>query len=142
MIIPDINLLIYAYNKDAPHHEQARDWWENAMSGQQTIGLPWVVSLGFLRLMTNRKVLAFPLDASEALSHVRSWMQRPQVQLLQPGPRHLEILESFAQQNLLSSALITDAHLAALVIENQAAIHSNDSDFDRFPGLRRHNPLR
>jgi predicted nucleic acid-binding protein len=31
--------------------------------------------------------------------------------------------------------------LAALAIEFQAELYSNDSDFDRFPGLRRRNPL-
>lgn len=141
MIIPDINLLIYAYNSDAPHHERARGWWQEAMEGRQTVGLPWIVCLGFLRLMTNRKVLLRPLDSVELLDHIRSWMVRPQVQVLQPGPRHLEILESFAQQGLMSSNLVTDAHLAALAIEHQAQLHTNDSDFDRFPGLRRHNPI-
>jgi predicted nucleic acid-binding protein len=37
--------------------------------------------------------------------------------------------------------LTTDAHLAALAIEYQAELHSTDSDFSRFPGLRWRNPL-
>lgn len=141
MIIPDINLLVYAYNRDAPHHAQARVWWQGLMEGSQTVGLPWVVGLGYLRLMTNRRILEKPLEAAEALSHVQAWMARPQVQILPAGPRHLQILESFSQQRLLSSALVTDAHLAALAIEHQAELHSNDCDFDRFPGLRWRNPL-
>jgi predicted nucleic acid-binding protein len=68
-------------------------------------------------------------------------MARPQVQMLQPGPRHIQILESFSQKQLLSSALTTDAHLAALAIETQSELHSNDVDFERFPGLRWRNPL-
>jgi predicted nucleic acid-binding protein len=36
---------------------------------------------------------------------------------------------------------VSDAQLAALAIEYQAVLHSNDSDFSRFPGLRWHNPL-
>ena len=141
MIVPDINLLVYAYNTDAPHHVPARNWWRDIMSGQQTVGIPWVVSLGFLRLMTNNRVLARPLTATEALARIRSWMECPHVQVLQPGLRHLDILESFAEQQLISSPLATDAHLAALAIEFQAELHSNDNDFDRFPGLRRRNPL-
>ena len=39
------------------------------------------------------------------------------------------------------TALMTDAHIAALAIENQATVHSNDSDFSRFPGLHWINPL-
>lgn len=141
MILPDINLLVYAHNTDAPYHRTAKAWWEDVLSDRQSVGLPWVVTLGFLRLTTNRKVFAKPLTGDEALAHVRSWLARPQVQVLQPGPRHLDILESFSRQQLLSSALTMDAHLAALAVEYQAALHSNDADFDRFPGLRRRNPL-
>jgi len=35
-----------------------------------------------------------------------------------------------------------DAHIAALAIDNQAEVHSNDRDFSLFPGLRWNNPLR
>ena len=37
--------------------------------------------------------------------------------------------------------LTTDAHLAALAMENQANLHTTDADFARFPGLRWENPL-
>lgn len=43
---------------------------------------------------------------------------------------------------MLSSDLTTDAHLAALAIEHQGVVFSNDADFGRFPGLRHRNPLR
>jgi predicted nucleic acid-binding protein len=42
----------------------------------------------------------------------------------------------------VAGALTTDTHLAALAIEHQCELHSNDSDFQRFPGLRWRNPLR
>jgi toxin-antitoxin system PIN domain toxin len=141
VIIPDINILVYAYNADAPHHARARRWWEDALSGVETIGLPWVVCLGFLRLMTSRSVLMDPWPAPDVISIIREWLGRPQTQVLQPGSRHLDILESFASQHVLTSNLTTDAHLAALAVEHQATICSNDSDFDRFPGVRRRNPL-
>ncbi|MDT8392061.1 MAG: PIN domain-containing protein [Lentisphaeria bacterium] len=141
MIVPDVNLLVYAYNSDAPFHEQAKAWWKGLMNGCHDVGLPWVVSLGFLRLMTNPRVLIQPLTATEAMSHVNSWFERLQVSILQPGPRHLQILQSFADRQLLVSNLVTDAHLAALAIENGAELHSNDADFTRFPGLRHRNPI-
>ena len=141
MIIPDINLLVYAYNLDAPYHAPAHAWWKRQMEGTQTVGLTWAVCLGYLRLMTNRNILKAPLEAREALAHIHSWCSRPQVQILHPGPRHLQILKSFAQQGLMTSALVTDAHLAAVAIETQAELHSNDTDFGRFTGLRWHNPL-
>jgi toxin-antitoxin system PIN domain toxin len=141
MIVPDVNLLVYAYNCDAPRHSAAKKWWEDQMSGFREIGIPWVVAMGFLRLMTNPKVMERPMSALEALAGIRSWMERPMVRIIVPGPRHIEILNQFAEQRLLSSALITDSHIAAIVIEHNAELHSNDRDFHRFPGLRLRNPL-
>ena len=141
MIIPDVNLLVYAYNSDVPQHQQAKTWWEQGMRGRQPVAIPWVVALGFLRIMTSRAVLPRPMGVGTALDHVRSWLDQPAVLLLQPGPRHLGILTSFGEAGVLTAALMTDAHIAALAIENQATVHSNDSDFSRFPGLHWINPL-
>jgi hypothetical protein len=142
MIIPDVNLLLYAYNEDAPWHAPARAWWESVLSGTECVGLPWVVGLGYLRLATNSRVLRDPWTPLEALGHIGSWLERPNVQLVQPGPRHLELLAHFAAEGLLSSELTTDAHIAALGVENHAIVYSNDADFSRFPGLRLRNPLK
>jgi toxin-antitoxin system PIN domain toxin len=141
VIIPDINLLVYAYNSDAPFHEEARLWWEDLLSGSGSVGLPWVVSLGFVRIMTARAVLTDPLRPEEAISHVRSWLVRPQTHVLHPGPRHLEILDGIMRDSQVTGRMTTDAHLAALAIETQSELHSNDGDFARFPGLRWRNPL-
>lgn len=141
MLIPDVNLLVYAYNSSSPDHRAARAWWETALSGKGTVGVPWVVLLGFQRLMTSRRIMDDPMTTGEAISHVRSWLEQPQVQVIHPGPRHLDLLESLADTARVSSELTTDLHLAALAIEHQAELHSNDSDFRRFPGLRWVNPL-
>ncbi|MDX2436974.1 MAG: type II toxin-antitoxin system VapC family toxin [Acidobacteriota bacterium] len=142
MIIPDINLLAYAYNSDAPHHDAARAWWEDCLSEPRPVGIPWVVSLGFVRIMTSRAVLVDPMEPGEALANVQSWLERPQAHPLVPGPRHLEILTEIMCDAGASGRLTTDAHLAALAIETQAELHSNDADFSRFPGLRWVNPLQ
>ena len=142
MIVPDVNLLVYAYNDLAPQQKKARRWLEEILSGQQTVGLPWLVCIAFIRLTTNRRVVPTAAHASAAIQHIRKWLACPQVVVLQPGPRHLDILDSFAGQNLITGDIATDAHLAALAIENQAELHSNDADFSRFPGLRWRNPLR
>ena len=140
--IPDINLLVYAYNRDAPHHDASRAWWEDLLNSDGRVAIPWVVSLGFIRLMTHRAVLVEPLAPGRAVAHVRSWLERSTVEVLEPGPRHLEILDQLLCELRTAGNLSTDAHLAALAIEHQASLHSNDSDFGRFPGLRWHNPLR
>ena len=141
MILPDINLLVYAYNSDAPHHEEARGWWEGGLSRPGTVGLAWVVMLGFVRIMTSREVLLTPMTPAEAIGHVRSWLDCPQTHVVIPGPRHLDILAEIMAASRAPGRLTTDAHLAALAIETQSELHSNDSDFSRFPGLRWRNPM-
>jgi hypothetical protein len=132
---------VYAYNSDAPFHEPARQWWESRLSQRGTVGLPWIVILGFVRLMSSHAVLTDPMTPPEAIGHARSWFERPQTQIVIPGPRHLEILAHLMETTCMSSRSTTDAHLAALAIETQAELHSNDLDFARFPGLRWKNPL-
>lgn len=141
MIVPDINLLVYAHNAAAPLHDPARRWWEDLLSRDALVGVPWVVSLGFVRLVTNPAVLVQPLPAADALDTVRDWFSRSSLQVLDPGPRHLPILRSLFLATGVAGRLTTDSHLAAIVIEHQCELHSNDADFARFPGLRWRNPL-
>jgi len=63
------------------------------------------------------------------------------VSILNPGPRHLDILERLLRELGIAGGLTTDAHLAALAIEHQCTLCSNDQDFSRFGGLRWENPL-
>ena len=141
MILPDINLLVYAHNELAPLHRAARAWWEELMNREAAIGIPWAVAFGFVRLVTHRSVLVDPLLPVAALACVESWFERPYVQALDPGPRHLAITRGLFESTGVAAGLTTDTHLAALAIEYGAEVHSNDRDFDRFPGLRWRNPL-
>lgn len=136
-----MNLLVYAYNEAAPQHEQARAWWESSLSGSERIGLAWVAVLGYLRIATSRRALLSPVTPATALGHVRSWLERSQVEIVNPGSRHLDLLEGLAAAVGTIGTMASDLHLAAIAIEHQAELHSNDGDFARFPGLRWRNPL-
>lgn len=141
MIIPDINILIYAHNEADPQHEPAKRWWENAINGTETIGLPWIVIGGFVRLMTHPKILESPMPVSEATEAARLWLGQTSVITLEPGKRFPAIF--FDLLNKLGSAgnLTTDAQIASLAIERQATVYSCDFDFARFEGLQWNNPL-
>ena len=141
MIVPDLNLIVYAHNQDAPHHRGARAWWEALLNGTEPVAVPWVVVLGFVRLMTHRAVLVTPLAPDAALAHVRAWFGCRVVERLDPGTQHLDVLARLFAAAGTAGNLTTDAHLAALAIEHQCELHSNDADFARFPGLRWRNPL-
>lgn len=141
MIVPDINLLVHAYNSDSRVHRAARAWWEGLLNGTRPVGLAWVTILGFVRVTTHRQILSRPLRPDAACARVRAWLACPYVAILHPGQRHAEILFGLLEQLGTGGNLTTDAHLAALSIEHQAELHSTDADFSRFPGLRWKNPL-
>lgn len=141
MIVPDLNLLIHAYNRDSPMHAKARVWWEGSMNDPAPVGLAWVAILGFIRISTHRTILENPLPVKAACDHARSWLAQPQVTLLHPGDRHAEILFDLLGAAGTAGNLTTDAHLAALAIEYQAVLHTTDADFSRFSGLRWRDPL-
>lgn len=141
MILPDVNLLIHAYNLRSAVHREARAWWEGHLNGAQPVGLAWAGVLGFIRIATHRQILTNPLSVATACGHARAWLARPHVTILDPGPRHAEILFTLLESLGTAGNLTTDAHLAALAIEHQAELHSTDVDFSRFSGLRWVNPL-
>ncbi len=141
MIVPDVNLLIHAYNLESPVHVAARRWWESLLNGTQPVGLAWVAVLGFLRIATHRQILAHPMPVVTACEQARAWLMRPYVSILHPSERHAEILFGLLGSLGTAGNLTTDAHLAALAIEHQAELHTTDADFSRFPGLRWANPV-
>ena len=141
MIVPDVNLLIYAHDADAKDHDRARRWWEDQVNGPISVGLPWVVTTGFIRLLTHPRVMARPATPEHALDYVLEWFEFPHVTPINPGADHLTHIRRFLAATGVGGNLTTDAHIAALAMEYQAEVHSNDRDFGRFPGLRWRNPL-
>jgi uncharacterized protein len=141
VIIPDVNLLVYAVNQDSPSHERARTWLEQTLSDSETVGLPWLVLVAFLRLTTHPRIFETPLHTSAALDLVNGWMAQPCAQAIEPGERHWLVLSQLLRQSGTAGNLTNDAHLAAIAIERNAVLHSADNDFRRFTGLRFHNPL-
>jgi len=141
VVVPDINLLVYAYNRAAPEHVRARLWWEELLSSDTPVAIPWVVTLGFIRLMSHPAVLQQPLSLSSCAGHVHEWFSCPNVRTVDPGRRHWSILVRLLSRLHAAGNLITDAHLAAIAMEYNAELHSNDADFVRFAGLNWVNPL-
>ena len=82
MIIPDVNLLVYAHDATSRRHDAARGWWEALLNGTTRVGLPWNAILGFIRVSTHAGILRTPLDVGGACDRVRSWIARPQAMKL------------------------------------------------------------
>jgi toxin-antitoxin system PIN domain toxin len=134
-------VLLYALNEDAPHHWTLLHWWENTVNGDESVGLPWVVLLGFLRISTNPKIFPNPLEPAAAIAKINTWLSLANTCLMSEKAEHWEILRTILAGAGTPGNLTTDAHLAALAISHGAILVSCDGDFARFRGLRWENPL-
>jgi len=141
MIVPDANLLLYAYDSESPFHAAASRWWAALLSGVEPVGLCPVVVFAFLRLSTHGKVFDRPLTAGEAAKCIASWLARPNVRLLVAGPGHIEAVTRLLTKAGTAGNLVTDAQIAALAMEYGATVHSADTDFARLTGVSWENPL-
>lgn len=141
MKILDVNLLIYAHNTRMPDHERARAWFEEVMSGAETVGLPWHTLLGFVRLTTRAAIMSPPLTTAAALDQVDRWLAQPCATVVHPTERHPVVLRRMLDAVGTGGNRVPDAHLAALAVEHGATLCSRDEDFGRFPGLRWLDPV-
>ena len=142
MIVPDANLLIYAYDRSSPYHDKAKHWWQECLSGTETVALTHPVVFAFVRVGTNARILIDPMTLGEATDHVGSWLQRSVVHVIEAGPNHLqEVFELLAAAGSAGGNLVVDAQVAALALSRRAVIHTADQDFRRFPGVKCHYPL-
>ncbi|MEM1159081.1 MAG: TA system VapC family ribonuclease toxin [Verrucomicrobiota bacterium] len=141
MILPDLNVLLYAYNPHTPQHQRAVTWWQACLNGDELIGLPNEVCLGFVRIATNQRLGKAAVGISEARAIVEQWVQQPQTRILQPAADHFTAVMDLMESAMASGALVSDAVLAAYAIANRATLYSNDADFSRFCDLDWKNPL-
>lgn len=141
MILPDANLLIYAYDSGSPFHRPAARWLKGLLSGSEPVGFCPIVLFSFLRLATNPRVFTQPMSVAEATSRMQAWLDRPNARVLYPGPEHMAEVFALLKAAGTAGNLVSDAQIAALAVEYRATIHSADTDFARFKGLDWINPL-
>jgi toxin-antitoxin system PIN domain toxin len=142
MILVDANLLIYAIDRDSPHHQKAKHWLESTLSGTTEVGLAWIVILAFIRITTRHGIMRNPLPTEAAISYVESWLNQPYVTAVGPGQQHWPIFRNLLRGTGTAGNLTSDTHLAALALEHGYEIYSADYDFQRFPSITHINPLK
>ena len=113
MIIPDVNLLLYAVVTAFPQHETAHTWWEETINSASEIGLASPAIFGFIRIATNPRVLSPPLPVAAATGFISGWRGQPNISHLIPGPRHIEIASGLLAGVGTGGNLTTDVQLAA-----------------------------
>lgn len=141
MILPDVNVLVYAHREDAPAHARYRDWLVAQVSSPRAYALSDLVLSGFLRVVTHPRVFREPSPLEEATAFVRELRDRPHCVRVRPGPRHWEIFVQLVEGVEAKGNLVPDAYLAALAIESGCEWITTDRDYARFPELRWRHPL-
>lgn len=140
MKLLDANILLYAYDRDSPHHAACRSWLDAALNAEESVALPWQTLLAFVRISSNPRAVRKPLSGPEACAIVTSWLERPNVTVVGAGERFWQIFQAQVRDAQVSGPLVTDAALAALALEHGATLCSTDRDFRRFDGLKLLDP--
>lgn len=135
MTLVDANVLLYAVNADAQHHDRSRRWLDGALSGGGTVGFAWIALLAFVRLATKQGLFEEPLSVEEAFDRVDAWLAAPTAVVLDPGPDHSRVARRLLAAVGVGGNLVNDAHLAAIALHHGAAVVSFDDDFARFDGV-------
>jgi toxin-antitoxin system PIN domain toxin len=142
VILPDVNLLVYAHRTDPTVPPAARTWLDAALVGGEPLGLADEVLASFLRIVTNRRI--YPVDPTPidvALTAVAAWRAAPSTFNVRAGARHWDIFTRLCRDTGAAGNDVPDVYLAALALELDAELHTADAGFARFPRLRWRNPL-
>jgi toxin-antitoxin system PIN domain toxin len=140
MRLVDANVLLYAVNRASVHHRDARRWLDTALTSQEAVGFAWITLLAFLRLGTHPAIFSRPMSLPVAVEIARDWLAQPAALVVEPTPRHLDILAGLLGSSGTAGNLVSDAHLATLAIEHDAVVVTFDAEFGRFAGVRWEQP--
>jgi toxin-antitoxin system PIN domain toxin len=140
MTLPDANILIGAFRRDATSHAVCRQWLEQTVNGPMAYGMSPQVLASVVRIVTNPRVFLRPDSVESALEFCNAILDQPHCQVIQPGPRHWTIFQDLCRTARASGNLVQDAWLAALAIESGCEWITLDGDFARFEPLRWREP--
>lgn len=141
MVLPDVNVLVYAHREDALRHAAYRRWLEAVLKGDEAYAMSDLVLSGFIRVVTHPKVFKRPSSVADAFAFAGQIREQPHCVHVTPGTRHWELFQRLSVETGVKGNLVPDAYLAALAIEAGCEWISTDRDFSRFKGLRWRHPL-
>jgi uncharacterized protein len=142
MILPDVNVLIYAFRSDLPQHIICRPWLGAVVSGDARFGLSPLALSAVVWITTNARAFRTPSTIAEAFAFCEDLLGQPHCQIVKPGERHWDIFRRLCTETDTSGPTVTHAWFAALAIEWGCEWVTFDRDFARFPGLKWHVPGR
>lgn len=141
MILPDVNMLLYAYDRGSKFHTAAALWLEKTLL-EEEVFFSWHTITGFLRIATNPRILTNPATLDEAISIVDSWLALENTHLVFLEKKNWPLFSKILLDAQANGNLVMDAHLAATAASCGATLASTDRDFTRFSGIQFVDPIR
>lgn len=136
MILPDVNILIYAFREDVPEHAMCRPWLNSVIDSEARFGLSPLALAAVVRITTGRRTYGTPSTLEDAFGFCEDLLGQPHCELVEPGARHWDIFQRLCKETDTRGPRVTDAWFAALAIEWGCEWITMDRDFARFPGLK------
>ena len=137
MMMPDVNVLVYAHREESPAHDRYALWLTSLANGQEPFAISEAVLFGFIRVVTNPRIFTPPSTLAQAFEFIHALISRSACVLMRPGAGHWKIYRKLCVDGDLPAKLTADAVHAALAIENGCEWVTADTDFARFaPPLR------
>lgn len=141
MILPDVNVLIYAFRTDSEDHQQYKHWLESVINGPTAYGIAPQVLAGVVRICTHPRIFRQPSSRSDAFAFCGVLLEQPNATVITPGTRHWSIFQDLCRTAKASGNLVQDAWFAALAIESGCEWITTDRDYARFPDLSWREPF-
>jgi uncharacterized protein len=141
LILPDVNVLIYAFRSDSEDHDRYKQWLESVINGPTAYAIAPQVLSGVVRICTHPRIFRRPSSRSDAFGFCRVLLEQPNATVTVPGGRHWSIFEDLCGKAKATGNLVQDAWFAALAIESGCEWITTDRDYARFPGLTWREPL-
>ena len=142
MILPDVNTYVYAYRREAEAHERYAAWLGELVAGRDELALVDHCLIGFLRIVTNPRIVTDPAPMAEALGLVIRLRRARRARHVSSTPAvWLKFDELVAEDRGLKANLVPDAYLAALAISHGCRLATADRGFARFNGLDYFDPI-
>ena len=141
MILPDVNVLLYAFRSDSQEHSSYKEWLEGVVNGPAAYGISPQVVASVFRIATHPRIFIRPSSLESVLEFATVLLSQPSCNIVVPGPRHWEIFGKIALECRAAGNLIPDAWFAALAIESGCEWITTDRDYSRFKGLRWRAPF-
>ena len=138
MLMPDVNVLVYAHRGDEARHEAYARWLESVIDGAEPFALSVLVAVGFVRIVTHPRIYEDPTPLSVALAVIEQMAAHPRCRLAMPAGTHLDDVARLCRATGATGKLVADAQHAALAISEGSVWVTRDGDFASFAphGLR------